>query len=127
MRPHAIQEHPDDFLSELAAHAAAIEQAARAGALEDLPAIAALMAGAAARVDRDISLRLAAAARTVPAAILRPLLTVPDVSRLLRISPGEVYRRAKTDLKPATVDVGPGQLRFDAGKVERFIEARRRS
>jgi hypothetical protein len=38
----------------------------------------------------------------------------------------ETSTRAKTDLKAAAVDVGPGQLRFGSGKVERFIEARRR-
>jgi predicted DNA-binding transcriptional regulator AlpA len=126
VRPHAIREHPQELIAALAAHTSAIEQAARDSALEDLPAIAALMAGAAARVERDISLRIAVAVRSAPAALLRPLLTVPEVARLLRISPGEVYRRAKEKegLKPATVDVGPGGLRFDPRELEKLIRSR---
>jgi predicted DNA-binding transcriptional regulator AlpA len=124
MRPHAIGEHPDELISELVAHTAVLERAARDSALEDLPAIAALVAGAAARVERDISLRIAVAARSAPAALLRPLLTVPEVSKLLRISSGEVYRRAKEDLKPATVALGPGGLRFDPRELEKLIRSR---
>lgn len=43
------------------------------------------------------------------------------------ISEASVYARAKTDPRAAAVDVGPGQLRFDGGKLDRFIEARRRA
>jgi predicted DNA-binding transcriptional regulator AlpA len=124
MKPVTVRDRPDELLSELAAHTAAIEQAARNSTLEDLPAIAALVLGSAARIDREISLRIAAAARLAPAALLRPLLTVPEVSRLLRISSGEVYRRAKEDLKPATVALGPGGLRFDPRELEKLIRSR---
>lgn len=115
---------PDPFLSELASHAAALEHAAEGCPLEFLPAVAALVLGSAARIDRQISLRIAAAARPAPASLLRPLLTVPEVSRLLRISTGEVYRRAKEDLKPATVALGPGGLRFDPRELEKLIRSR---
>lgn len=57
---------------------------------------------------------------------VRPLLTADQVGERLGISEPNVYRRAKTDLRHAAVEVGPGQLRFDADAIERFIEARRR-
>ncbi len=54
------------------------------------------------------------------------LLTAEEVATALRISEANVYARAKTDLKAAAVDVGPGQLRFDRDSIDRFINARRR-
>jgi hypothetical protein len=57
----------------------------------------------------------------------RPLLTVEEISRLLGgVSEAQVYRMAKGALRSAAVDVGEGTLRFDPGRVDRFIEARRR-
>jgi predicted DNA-binding transcriptional regulator AlpA len=113
-----------ESLSALAEPFAAIERRARECAVEDLPELAGQIVGWAARIDREISLRIATAARPATAAPLRPLLTVPEVSKLLRISPGEVYRRSKEDLKPATVTLGPGGLRFDPNELEELIRAR---
>jgi hypothetical protein len=44
---------------------------------------------------------------------------VSEVAKALRISEGEVYRRAKGDLKSATVTLEPGTLRFDPQKILR--------
>jgi len=60
------------------------------------------------------------------AAGLRPLLTSEQVAEILGVSVEQVYRLAKGQLRAAAVEVGEGTLRFDVGRVERFIEARRR-
>jgi hypothetical protein len=57
---------------------------------------------------------------------LRALLTAKDVATLLQVSPTEVYRLAKVELRAAAIDVGEGTLRFDPRRVDRFLEARRR-
>jgi len=56
-----------------------------------------------------------------------PLLTVEQLAAWLGVSESQVYRMAKTTLRPAAVDVGGGTLRFDPGQVKRFLEARRRA
>ena len=60
----------------------------------------------------------------LPSPQRRRLLTVAEVAELLRISETNVYQRAKTDLRSAALNVGPGQLRFDADRVDRFLAAR---
>jgi predicted DNA-binding transcriptional regulator AlpA len=54
------------------------------------------------------------------------LLTVQEVAEALQVSEQQVYRWAKTLLKPAAVDLGPGTLRFEPTRVRRIIESRRR-
>jgi len=64
-----------------------------------------------------------------PPAPSRPaaLLTADQVAtRLGGVSRAQVYRLAKTALRSAVVDVGEGTLRFDADRLARFIESRRR-
>jgi hypothetical protein len=57
----------------------------------------------------------------------RPLLTVEETARLLGgISEAQVYRMAKGALRSAAINVGEGTLRFDAERMDRFIDARRR-
>jgi predicted DNA-binding transcriptional regulator AlpA len=55
-----------------------------------------------------------------------PLLTAEQVAGRLQVSEAQVYRLAKTALRPAAVEIGPGTLRFDPDRLARFIEARRR-
>jgi hypothetical protein len=96
--------------------------------LEELPpAELEEFVGELARAQAIASLRVLRAPLSRPSDPAPRLLTVEDVAAMFRISEANVYARAKTDLRVAAVDVGPGQLRFDAGKLERFIEARRRS
>lgn len=112
-------------LSVMAESFASLERVARECSVEDLPELAGQVAGWAARVDRLISFRIAVAGRSAAAdAALEPLLTVPEVAKLLRISEGEVYRRAKTDLKPSTTELGPGSLRWSPERLRQFIDAR---
>lgn len=54
------------------------------------------------------------------------LLTAQDVAMRLSISASSVYRMAKAELAAVAVQVGPGQLRFDAARLERFLSSRRR-
>jgi hypothetical protein len=49
-----------------------------------------------------------------------------QVADRLQVSEAQVYRFAKTALRSAAVEVGPGTLRFDPDRLARFIEARRR-
>lgn len=98
------------------------------GALPDLPPADLMdLAGAAARLaalaGAELS-RRASLARPGPGSPPR-LLVAKEVADLLRLSPSEVYRRAKTDLKPATINLGPGTLRFDPRGIEKFIASRR--
>jgi predicted DNA-binding transcriptional regulator AlpA len=84
---------------------------------------------AAALADADVVLRLrisGRAAQEVPPAPPSGLLTADVVASRLSISRANVYRRAKGDLRHAVVEVGPGQVRFDAAEIERFIRSRRR-
>jgi len=113
-RPRLVETAPLD------AALAAIEQAIRETPAEGLPDLAAGLAGLSARV----SLRLAGnpAARS-PAGPER-LLTAGEVAEVLRISEGSVYARARQDLKPAAVQLGPGTLRFSSSGIQRFIRAR---
>jgi phytoene/squalene synthetase len=55
-----------------------------------------------------------------------PLLTAEQVAARLQVSEAQVYRLAKTALRSAAVEVGPGTLRFHPDRLARFIEARRR-
>jgi predicted DNA-binding transcriptional regulator AlpA len=103
---------------------ARIERAIQASRLEKLPELAGEIAGWAARIDRGISLRLSAASAAKPPAEPEKLLTAGQVADVLGISEGEVYRRSKSDLKPAAVQLGPGTLRFSAAGIQRFIRAR---
>lgn len=110
------------LLAELAEHTAAIERAAADCRREDLPNLL----GWAARLRGILALRLEERGQTPSAAAGRPegLLTVPEVAKLLRISEGKVYTRAKGDLKPAAVELGPGTLRFSPERIRQFIDAR---
>jgi predicted DNA-binding transcriptional regulator AlpA len=84
---------------------------------------------AAALADADVVLRLRIAGRASQAVDAAPpggLLTAEDVAARLSVSKANVYRRAKTDLRQAAREIGPGQVRFDPAEVERFIRSRRR-
>jgi hypothetical protein len=54
------------------------------------------------------------------------LLTAEQVADWLQVSEAQVYRLAKTALRSAAVEFGPGTLRFDSARLARFIEGRRR-
>jgi hypothetical protein len=71
--------------------------------------------------------RLRIAAARPPATGWRePLLTAEQVAGRLQVSEAQVYRLAKTALRSAAVEVGPGTLRFDPDRLARFIGSRRR-
>jgi hypothetical protein len=72
--------------------------------------------------------RLRIAAVRLPATGGRePLLTVEQVAGRLQVSEAQVYRLAKTALRSAAVEIGPGTLRFDPDRLARFIDSRRRN
>jgi len=102
---------------------AAVETLAAELPLEEIPDLV----GQLARAQAVTALRLSQAASGSKTEPDRPLLTVEELAAKLRISEQNVYARAKTDLRSAAVDVGSGQLRFDADRINRFVEARRRS
>ncbi len=54
------------------------------------------------------------------------LLTAEQARVGFKVSEAQVYRLAKTALRSAAVEVGPGTLRFDPDRLARFIEVRRR-
>ena len=83
--------------------------------------------GRLAHAQAVATLRLTSAGCQQPSAGVRPLLTVVEVAARLRVSEANVYARAKTDLRSATVELGPGQLRFDSERLSRFVETRRRA
>lgn len=85
------------------------------------------LVGRLAQAQALAALRLASGARQEPTGRGEALLTVEEVAALLRVSEANVYSRAKTDLRASAVDVGPGQLRFDARRISRFVESRRRA
>ncbi len=77
------------------------------------------------RAKWTVQLRLATV--SPPATAERePLLTAEQAAGRLQVSEGLVYRLAKTALRSAAVEVGPGTLRFDPDRLARFIEGRRR-
>jgi Helix-turn-helix domain len=90
--------------------------------LEELPEFV----GALAQAQSLATLRLMGQGSQANPPASASLLTAEEVATALRISEANVYARAKTDLKAAAVDVGPGQLRFDRDSIGRFINARRR-
>jgi predicted DNA-binding transcriptional regulator AlpA len=99
---------------------ATIERAIQASPLEELPSLAAALAGLSAR----IALRLTGNPACRPLAEPQKLLSAAEVAEVLRISEGEVYRRSRSDLKPSAVVLGPGTLRFDPARLQKFIRSR---
>jgi predicted DNA-binding transcriptional regulator AlpA len=103
---------------------ATIEQAVQECSLPELPELVSQVAATAARVACLTTLRLAGSTADKTPAQPERLLTAAEVADVLRISESELYRRAKTDLKSASVVLGPGSLRFDPERVRRFIRSR---
>jgi len=78
------------------------------------------------RVRWTATLRLRASPAVAEPPVRRGLITVEQAAEYLAISRSDVYRRSKTDLRPAAVEMGPGQLRFDPEALDRIVRARRR-
>lgn len=90
--------------------------------VEALPALIGRLAEAQALA----ALRLGSAGRQEPPPAVETLMTAEEVAAMLRISLANVYARARRDLRPAAVEIGPGQLRFDRESLRRLVNARRR-
>ena len=79
------------------------------------------------RVSWTARLRLQAPPAASEPSTRRGLMTADQAAEYLAISRSDVYRRSKADLRSATVEMGPGQLRFDPEALDRIVRARRRS
>lgn len=60
----------------------------------------------------------------MPRSEQEPLLTVDDVTKILRLSKAAVYRMTWDGVLP-TVRLGPGSVRIDPKDLEEFLAARR--